>query len=134
QSPGPVNMEIARRTAAEVAKVDLDTGQVAPEPAVAPEAIAAFGDVARAAQLSVSEATGIAAVLTVPIRTVDRSAWASTTLDGLTPVLRALAAAPRRAPEPDTETPAASPDALFGMVMQTLVPLLLGGWAGSMIG
>jgi len=136
QSPGPVNMEVARRTAESMAKIDMDTGQQLPEPAIDPEAASALDDVIRAVQLMVTEATGISAALTVPARSVDRSTWSSLTLTGLEPVLGALAAALGRADAtPDADTgpagPAAfSPDMLFAMMM----PLLLGGWAGSMIG
>lgn len=136
QSPGPVNMEVARRTAESMAKIDMDTGQQLPEPAIDPEAAGALDDVVRAVQLMVTEATGISAALTVPARSVDRATWSSLTLTGLEPVLGALAAALGRTDAtPDADTgPAAptafSPDMLFAMMM----PLLLGGWAGSMIG
>jgi len=73
----------------------------------------------------------------VPARTVDRATWSSLTLTALEPLLGALAAALGRTdPGPDANigqsgapTPF-SPDMLFAMMM----PLLLGGWAGSMIG
>jgi putative hydrolase len=141
QSPGPVNMEVARRTAESMAKIDMDTGQQQPEPAIDPEAARALDDIVRAVQLMVTEATGISAALTVPARSVDRATWSSVTLSALEPVLGALAAALGRTdPAPDAPTPdedagaagptAFSPDMLFAMMM----PLLLGGWAGSMIG
>ncbi len=136
QSPGPVNMEVARRTAESMATIDIETGQQEPEPPIGPEAARALDDVVRAVQLMVTEATGISAALTVPARSVDRATWSSLTLTGLEPVLGALAAALGRTdPTPDAEigapNPAAfSPDMLFAMMM----PLLLGGWAGSMIG
>ncbi len=135
QSPGPVNMEVARETAESMANVDLETGQARAEPPVDPESSRAFEDVVRAVQLLVTEATGISGALTVPARNVDRATWSSITLTGLEPVLRALAAALGRSDGEATEsapTPAAafSPDMLFSMMM----PLLLGGWAGSMIG
>jgi putative hydrolase len=75
----------------------------------------------------------------VPSRNVDRATWASVTLNGLEPVFRALAGALARSasnPEGGADaTPAFgaaafSPEMLFSMMM----PLLLGGWAGSMIG
>jgi putative hydrolase len=136
QSPGPVNMEIARKTAHETATHDPLSGEGKPEPPVAPAAMSAFDDVVRAAQLSVAQATGISAALTVPARAVDREAWADATLTGLEPVLAALATALGRgqvAPASD-DPAAASPDAFFGMLMQQLVPLLLGAWSGLMIG
>lgn len=140
QSPGPVNMEIARTTAETMATVDPETGEQHPEPPVDPEHARAFEDVVRAVQLSVSETTGITGALTVPARVVDRPAWSRTTLHGLEPVLTSLAEALGRgglgaagAPDPG-EAQAMAPDAFLGALMQQLVPLLLGGWAGSMIG
>jgi putative hydrolase len=136
QSPGPVNMEVARETAESMANVDVETGEQRVEPPVDPEAARAFDDVVRAVQLMVMEATGISGTLSVPSRTVDRATWASLTLTGLEPVLAALAGALGRtdADTDDAADPAAaaafSPDMLFAMMM----PLLLGGWAGSMIG
>jgi putative hydrolase len=132
QSPGPVNMEVARKTAESMATVDGETR----EPPVDPDTAQAFDDVVRAVQLMVSEATGISAALTVPARTVDRATWSSVTLTGLETVLGALAGAlAQSAADPEAEaTPAAagmfSPEMLFSMMM----PMLLGVWAGSMIG
>jgi putative hydrolase len=137
QSPGPVNMEVARRTAESMANVDMETGEARPATPVDPESARAFDDVVRAVQLVVSDATGISATLTVPSRCVDRAMWSNLTLSGLEPVLRALAGALGRsdgaAPGEDaTPAPALgfSPDMLFAMMM----PLLLGVWSGSMMG
>jgi putative hydrolase len=138
QSPGPVNMEVARRTAETMAKLDMATGEQRTEPPIDPDASRALDDVVRAVQLMVSEATGISAALTVSARAVDRATWSSLTLTGLEPVLGALAAALGRTDgNPEANIGAAqsaatpfSPDMLFAMMM----PLLLGGWAGSMIG
>jgi len=137
QSPGPVNMEVARRTAESMANVDVETGEARPAPPIDPASARAFDDVVRAVQLVVSEATGISATLTVPTRSVDRATWSNLTLRGLEPVLGALATALGRTETgsgtDDDATPAAfgfSPDMLFAMMM----PLLLGVWSGSMIG
>ncbi len=135
QSPGPVNMELASETAASMANADLETGEPRVESPIDPETARAFDDVVRAVQLMVMEATGISATLTVPVRTVDRATWASVTLTGLEPVLAALAGALGRTDSDEPADPAVaaatfSPDMLFSMMM----PLLLGGWAGSMIG
>jgi putative hydrolase len=140
QSPGPVNMELARTTAKGMATIDLETGNTSPEPGIDAATNTAFDDVVRAAQLAVADATGLSAALTVPTRCVDRTTWSQVTLDGLEPVLGALAAAFRRVDgAPDDAAPelgggGAGPDALFAMIMQSLVPLLLGGWAGAMLG
>src|SRR5207249_9117320 len=77
QSPGPVNMEVARRTAETIAKLDITTGEQRLEPPIDPETSRALDDVVRAVQLMVSEATDIPAALTVPARTVDRATWSS---------------------------------------------------------
>jgi putative hydrolase len=136
QSPGPVNMEVARRTAESMANVDMETGEARPTTPVDPESARAFDDVVRAVELVVTEATGISATLTVPSRSVDRGTWSSLTLQGLEPVLGALATALARSDTAagDDATPAPalgfSPDMLFAMMM----PLLLGVWSGSMIG
>jgi putative hydrolase len=133
QSPGPVNMEVARRTAESMANVDLETGEPRAVAPIDPDSARAFDDVVRAVQLMVSDATGITGALSVPARSVDRAGWSSHTLTGLEPVLGALAAALTRTDDGDA-TPATAaaftPDMLFSMLM----PLLLGGWAGSMIG
>jgi putative hydrolase len=138
QSPGPVNMEVARSTAEATAVLDLETGASSPEPPIDATHVRAFDDVVRAVQLAVADTTGISAVLNVSAACVDRAGWARTTLAGLEPVFVALANALGRgmpgAPGPDDEPQAMGPDALFAMVMPQLVPLLLGGWAGSMIG
>ena len=64
QSPGPVNMEVARKTAESMATVEGE----APEQPVGTDEAQAFDDVVRAVQLMVSEATDISAALTVPAR------------------------------------------------------------------
>jgi putative hydrolase len=134
QSPGPVNMEVARRTAETMANVDTETGEQRNDPPVDEASSRAFDDVVRAVQLMVSEATDLSAALTVPARNVDRATWSSLTLTGLEPVLGALAAALGRTDSDANPglgaAMAFSPEMLFAMIM----PLLLGGWAGSMIG
>ena len=117
--------------------LDPETGEPAPEAAIDATAAGAFDDLVRAAQLAVAEATSISGALSVPARGVDRQTWARTTLSGLEPVLAELATALGRGqqqPVNPSDPAAMSPDAFFGMLMQQLVPLLLGGWAGSMIG
>jgi putative hydrolase len=134
QSPGPVNMEVARTTAEATATMDVDTGQQATEPAIAPDVVRAFEDVVRAAQVAVSDATAFSSALTLPSACVNRVEWSRATLAGLEPVLASLATALGRGQAAPTDPNALSPDAMFAMVMQQLVPMLLGAWAGSMIG
>ncbi len=136
QSPGPVNMEIARKTAHEKAAHDDETDAPKPDPPVAPNAAAAFDDVVRAVQLLVAEATSMSGALTVPARTVDRKTWADATLTGLEPVLAALATALEQEDvTPASDDPAAaSLDAIFTGMMPKLVPFILGFASGGMIG
>jgi putative hydrolase len=134
QSPGPVNMEIARTTAEATATMDVDTGQQTTEPAVAPDVVRAFEDVVRAAQGVVSDATALPSALTLPSACVTRVEWSRATLAGLEPVLGSLATALARGQAAPADPNALSPDAMFAMVMQQLVPMLLGAWSGSMIG
>jgi putative hydrolase len=136
QSPGPVNMQVARATAEAVAVADLETGEQRTEPPIPADATKAFDDVVRATQLTVADATSLSGALSVPFRTVDRRGWAATTLNGLEPVFVALANALARGQlgaTPDTAT-GFGPEAFLPLIMQQLVPLLLGTWAGSMIG
>src|SRR6476620_6496266 len=93
QSPGPVNMEIARTTAEATAIMDVDTGQQTTEPPIAPDVTRAFEDVVRAAQGVVSDATALPAALTLPSACVNRVEWSRATLAGLEPVLASLATA-----------------------------------------
>lgn len=134
QSPGPVNMEVARRTAEAMAGVDPETGDPRPEPSTTTGDRSALEGAIGAVRLPVAETTGITAALTLPARITDRRDWATTTVAGLEPVLGALAGALGRPPTAEPGEPTPTPDALFGALLQGLVPLLLGGWAGSMIG
>jgi len=137
QSPGPVNMKVALSTAEAAATTDPETGVQQPEPPLAAADRAGFDAVVQAAQIAVAGTTGLSAALTVPARGVGRTEWAQTTLAGLEPVLAALAGALGRSqapPAPDAAPGTMAPDALIGMMMQQFVPVLLGAWAGTMIG
>jgi putative hydrolase len=144
QSQGPVNFDIAHQVADAVATAQPDTGEPATEPNIDPSVLAGFEDVVRAAQVTVVETTGIAATLGIPSVCVDRSGWAQATLEGLMPVLTALAGALQRSGPSemggadegfggDDAVPAESGD-ISAFLMQSLLPLLLGVWSGSMIG
>jgi putative hydrolase len=136
QSPGPVNMGVARKTAQESASHDTETEAAKPDLPVSPEAASAYDDVVRAVQLSVAEATSMSAALAVPARTVDRAQWADATLTGLEPVLAALASGLSRghASPAGDEPRTVTPDAFLGMLMPNLAPMILGWWSGAMIG
>jgi putative hydrolase len=137
QSQGPVNFEIALQVATTVATADAQTGQPTTEPAIEPAVRQSFEDVVRAAQVSVADTTGIATTLGIRSECVDRREWARATLNELTPVLTALAGALQRpgAGEYGPDDPSSTDPADIGaFLMQSLLPLLIGVWAGSMIG
>jgi putative hydrolase len=143
QSQGPVNLDVARQVASVIATTDAQTGQPGTEPAIDRAHADAFDQLVRAAQTAVADTTGISAVLTIPSRTVDRQGWSAATIDGLTPVLEALASALGRVPPADPSEPSdpsdpdagtGGEDAIFGFLMQSIVPVLLVVWTGWMIG
>jgi putative hydrolase len=144
QSQGPVNFDIAKQVAAAVATSDPETGEPAPEPATDAAVRANFDDVVRAAQITVADTTGISATLGISTVCVNRSEWAHGTLDGLASVLTALAGALQRTGGDDLGLPDGAPPGyepnltdpgdIGAFLMQSLLPLLLGVWSGSMIG
>lgn len=140
QSSGPVNWEIAGQVAAWMADADPESGQPRTPAPTDPAAAAAFSALVRAAQTAVADATGLDAVYLVESRCVDRRAWADGTLAALHTVLGALAeslAEPADdagdSSEAGDEPGAAEVDPFAGIV-GALLPLLVGVWAGSMIG
>jgi putative hydrolase len=134
QSPGPLNLDVAREVARAIATADPQTGVPGTEPVIDAAAAAAFESVVRAAQTSVADLTGIPGALTVPSRCLTRREWSDATLDGLAPVLTTLATALATTPGSEGDENAQTPDAMFAMVMQSILPLLLGVFAGAMVG
>ena len=143
QSQGPVNFDIAQQ----VARRGRD--RATPKPAnrrpnrrSTPRCVASFDDVVRAAQVTVAETTGIAATLGIPSECVDRSGWAQATLDGLDAGAhragRRAATVERRCRQRPESSPGRAgprdPGDIGAFLMQSLLPLLLGVWSGSMIG
>ncbi len=137
QSQGPVNFDVAQQVATAVATTSLETGQQVAEPPIDQSTRSSFDDVVRAAQGQAADATGIGAALGIPSVCVDRSAWARGTLAGLEPVITSLAGALERSSGSDL---GAGADAsleggdIGAFLVQSLLPLLLGVWSGSMIG
>lgn len=147
QSDGPVNWELARRTAMPAA---LD-GEPA-DPPVAQADADQLAELVRAAQTLVVAETGLTATFSAPVRTIGRTEWAEIHLEALAPVLEALATSFREAIVVETEAgdehdeplpPGAEALGLFGMPMgpgamsglaAMLAPVLLGVQAGSMVG
>ena len=137
QSQGPVNLDVAKQVAGVIATSDPQTGQPGSEPAVDAAARDAFEQLVRAAQSMVATTTGISEALAVPMRTVNRQEWSIATTDGLATVFAALAGSLSQVPGDtgdDADESTAAEDAMFGMLMQQLMPVLLGVWAGSMVG
>src|SRR5262245_33574940 len=124
QSPGPLNLDVAREVARAIATADPDTGTPSAEPSISAATAQAFDNVVRAAQTSVANMTGISGALTVPARCVNRQDWSNATLDGLAPVLTSLATALATVPPDEGDESGATPDAMFAMVMQSILPLL----------
>jgi putative hydrolase len=130
-SPGPVNWEIARQIARNVAT------EGRPERPIDPAAPAEFAELARAAQTHVAELTGLAATLATPVRVVGAVEWADLHVDALKPVLEALArtlgSALQTELQAELDAEGASADPMAAL-MPMLTPVLLGLQAGSMIG
>lgn len=130
-SPGPVNWEIAKQIARNVAT------EGRPERPIDPTAPAELAELARAAQTHVADLTGLAASLATPVRVLGAVEWAELHLDALRPVLEALATTLGTAlrtelqAELDAEAGPADP---MAAIMPMLTPVLLGLQAGSMIG
>ena len=147
QTQGPVNLDIARQFATAVATADPDTGESEPEPEIDAATRSTFDDVVRAAQVTVAETTGIAGTLGVTSVCVDRAGWADATIEGLVPVFTSLAGALQRSGDADSgvvdpaslglsesDLPPEMGGDIGAFLMQSLLPLLLGVWSGSMIG
>ena len=140
QSPGPVNWEVARRVAAETSTADPDAIDAPESRPIDPAIRDAISDIARAAQTHIANATGLTHALGVPVDIVDRADWAQRTLDGLEPVVRALAEA--LSPPADAVTDAPAPPELAGTpfeaigpeIAAALAPMAIGWMAGSLAG
>ena len=142
QSPGPLNWEIARQVAEQVALEDDPSETI--DDATRAELI----ELTRAATGPVVTETGLTDVLALPVEVIDRRTWVKRHLDGLKPVLETLATTMQTAmavdldDADDVDVEAATAGVLGlplgadGMrgLMTMLGPLLLGAQTGSMIG
>ncbi len=137
QSPGPVNMEIARKTADESATHDPETGEEEPEPVIASRGGRCIRR-CRARRRNSRSPRRRASRPRSPSRPARPIGKRGPTppCRGSSPCSpRSRAALGRGPAAPEGDDPAAaSPEAFLGMLMQQLVPLLLGAWSGSMIG
>lgn len=131
-SPGPVNWEIAKQIARNVAT------EGKPERPIDPAAPAEFAELARAAQTHVADLTGLAASLATSVRVVGAVEWAELHLDALKPVLEDLATTLGRSLQSELQSELDAEGTGTGdpmaALMPMLTPVLLGLQAGSMIG
>lgn len=131
-SQGALNWDFAKQLAQWVATEGQAEGNVDPMVRMRIE------ELARVAEMHVEAATGLSTTATgraVAVRPVQRGEWAQRSLDDWRPLLEALATslgqsalAGEEEIEPDPETE------LLGGIGQLVVPLLMGGQAGSMVG
>jgi len=145
QSPGPLNWEIARQTAEQVA-VEAEDGQA--DESITDATRTELGELARAAIGPVVTETGLDDLLTLPVDVIDRRTWARRNLDGLRPVLETLATTMQDSlaadlDAADDEDVQELTSGMLGMPMEAagmrglmsmLGPILLGAQTGSMIG
>ncbi|CAN5797385.1 zinc-dependent metalloprotease [soil metagenome] len=137
---GPVQWDGARQLALSIA-----TGGES-EPNVDPLERIRFEQLARVADLHVSQATGLSTSTTgraVTISPVTRTQWALTTLDAFKPLIERMAVAlhpPSEAPGsshpaiPSDDSGADPTEAWLGQIMGLLSPMLLGMTTGSLVG
>ncbi len=146
QNQGPVNWDIARQIGIYMAAEGTSEANVEPVDRIR------FEELARVAELHVSEKTGLATSVTgrsVSVRATNRSEWAALTLDAYRPLFERLAESLGRgslaAPGgPDLDAllrgapgetgPDVDPDALLGNMMQVMAPAILGMQLGLMVG
>src|SRR5215471_12589526 len=91
QSEGPVNWEVAKQVAANIAVADPESGAPRDEQPIDTSTVVAYDAVVRAAQLAVAGATGLGETQAARVACVDRRTWAEQTLEQLHGVLEALA-------------------------------------------
>lgn len=128
-SQGPVNWQVARQFAPQVASA----GQ--PEPNVEPLERIAYEELLRVADMHVADVTGLDTSTTgrLPtVRAVTRGEWAARTLDDWKPLFEGLGTSLGRTVVSGGDDEVASD--LLGGLGQLLGPLLLGMQAGSMAG
>jgi putative hydrolase len=129
QSSGPLNWEVAKEAADQVA-----SGGEA-EPPVDRSASAQLDELAHGAQTLVVGDTGLAATFAAPGRTVTRREWAALHLDALRPVLERMATTLGGAFNPDVVDVPSDPDIEpIIELLPKLAPYLLGAQAGAMVG
>ncbi len=137
---GPVNWEVAHQVAESICLTNQDGEGQLDDPEVEGSAKAdRLAALVRAAQTNVAATTGLAESTALEVRCVNRRGWTAITLDGLRPVLEALASrmsspfATGTLPFDRPEDLEDDPDVLAG-IMGVLAPVLFGVQAGSLTG
>jgi putative hydrolase len=137
---GPVNWEVARQVAESICLTSQDEGGGPLEdPEVDPAPAERLTTIVRAAQTNIAAVTGLAESAALEVRCVNRRGWTAVTLDGLHPVLEALASRMSSPFDPSAlqfSDPADlddDPEMLAG-IMGMLAPVLFGVQAGSLTG
>jgi putative hydrolase len=137
QNQGSVNWEVARQIGGYMAAEGQAEGNVNPIDRIRLE------ELARVAELHISDATGLATSVTgrsVAVRPVNRSEWAATTLQAYRPLFERLAAS---LGSPTLSDPGLGPGdqgsdelptELLGNLMAVMAPTILGMQLGLMVG
>jgi putative hydrolase len=131
---GPVAWDAARQMALSIATNGIS------EPNVDPIERMQLEQLARVADLHVSDVTGLSTSITgatLTVLPVNRSTWVLRSIDAYRPHLERLAAALARTPEADPDEPAEADEAMgawLGGIMQMLNPMMLAMTSGSMLG
>ena len=125
---GPVNWEIARQVAVWTATEGASESNVEPLQRIRLE------ELARVAELHISEATGLPTSTAGRVPTVvpvTKTEWANRTLDAYRPLLEKLGAGLNAAGGPNVADPTTE---LLGNITQLMSPVLVGLQSGSMVG
>jgi putative hydrolase len=134
-STGPVNWELARQVGIAVASWGAD------DPQPTQEDLAGFMESVRAAELAVKDFTGMDTPLrVVKVQLFRRSHWVEASTRGLRPLIEPVAGRLARAladasgPMPLPAEALGGNEQMMEMLMQRMVPLLLGAQVGGVLG
>jgi coenzyme F420 biosynthesis associated uncharacterized protein len=135
-STGPVNWELARQVGIAIASWGRE------DPAPGEDDRRGLAETVRAAELAVADFTGLAPPVDVAdVEAYRRSQWVEANVRGLReliePVANRLAEALReseREMPPSPESPPGGPGQMLEMLMQRMMPLVLGAQVGTVLG
>lgn len=135
QSEGPLNFEVAQQIAVWTAdQAEESGGKDGGAGDDSPGDDAMMGELTRAAQIHVVEATGLGVDLDPHPVMQTRAEWATGTLDDLRPTLTALATRLSAAPPGDEADGPADGETDLSGLLTAMAPMLLGMQAGFMVG